>query len=107
MPTYADPNDGLHFELTPLSIGYTYDPPEGADWWRCPLCARDTADRLGEAFKGDYNALRGHLGREHNVLITAQKLHVVIGAAYAPDGGTVRYAPPPARRHPLTGGPDV
>ncbi|WP_375490213.1 hypothetical protein [uncultured Jatrophihabitans sp.] len=89
---YADPESGLTYDLHPLPVGNTYDPPRGADWFRCPLCARSRCDDAHpEAWRGTLAALRGHLGDVHNVRVTDQHITITVGRTFSDRGGVVRY----------------
>lgn len=90
-PTYADPHVGLTYTLKHWQTGNTYDPPNGADGWLCPLCPRELCNRAYDGFRGTYQALRGHLGDKHNVIITEQTITITLGRTFADAGGIVRY----------------
>lgn len=89
--TYADPAAGLAYELHPEPMGNTFDPPNGADWFRCPVCPRQRADRAYSGFKGTYEALRAHLADAHALRVTEQHFTVTLGRWFADAGGVVRY----------------
>jgi hypothetical protein len=72
-------------------IGYTFDPLRGADWWACPFC--NPSDRRDEGWRGSYDALRRHLGREHNLRVVDQSLELHVRPMFDSDGQVIRYEP--------------
>lgn len=80
-PTYADPAAGLTIELTNHPAGNTYDPPDGADWWDCPLCDN----------RCSIDGLRRHLSREHNLRVVGQRVTLRLGQMFDENGQVIRY----------------
>jgi hypothetical protein len=82
MSTYANPRQGVELNLKNKSLGGTYDPPEGSDWWECPFCEN----------AGSYDGLCRHLLKAHNLRVVDSSISVRVNLMFDDDGLPVRYA---------------
>lgn len=97
-PTYADPTEGLHVVLQVKPVGNTFDPPNGSEYYLCPVCPKPDYNAEGGVSReglhgfgwGTMEALRKHLA-SHNLRITDQRIELSLGSLFDEHGQVVRY----------------
>lgn len=98
-PTYIDPTEGLHVVLKIKPVGHTFDPPNGSEFYLCPVCPKPDYNADGGVTReglhgfgwGTMAALRAHLAGAHNLRVTDQRIELTLGSVFDEHGQVVRY----------------